>query len=60
VEIVPGIYRVDNVGGANSYLAVSEDTTLVIDTGMAVGKAKFSQGEFLPQLNNATRPKWYG
>jgi glyoxylase-like metal-dependent hydrolase (beta-lactamase superfamily II) len=39
MEIVPGIYRVDNVTGANSYLAVAADTTLVIDTGMP-GNAK--------------------
>jgi glyoxylase-like metal-dependent hydrolase (beta-lactamase superfamily II) len=39
VEIVPGIYRVDNVRGANSYFAVADDTTVVIDTGMP-GNAK--------------------
>jgi glyoxylase-like metal-dependent hydrolase (beta-lactamase superfamily II) len=40
VEIVPGIYRVDNVRGANSYLAVTEDTILVIDTGMPGNASK--------------------
>jgi glyoxylase-like metal-dependent hydrolase (beta-lactamase superfamily II) len=39
VKIVPGIYRVDNIRGANSYLAVADDTTLVIDTGVP-GNAK--------------------
>jgi glyoxylase-like metal-dependent hydrolase (beta-lactamase superfamily II) len=42
MEIVPGIYQVDNVRGANSYLylAVSEDTILVIDSGMPGNASK--------------------
>jgi glyoxylase-like metal-dependent hydrolase (beta-lactamase superfamily II) len=40
MEIVPGIYQVDNVTGANSYLAVSEDAILVIDTGMPGNASK--------------------
>jgi glyoxylase-like metal-dependent hydrolase (beta-lactamase superfamily II) len=40
VEIVPGIWRVDNVSGANSYLVVTEDTILVIDTGMPGNASK--------------------
>jgi glyoxylase-like metal-dependent hydrolase (beta-lactamase superfamily II) len=34
MEITSGIYRVDNVRGANSYLAIINDNVLVIDTGM--------------------------
>jgi glyoxylase-like metal-dependent hydrolase (beta-lactamase superfamily II) len=40
VEIVPGIWRVDNVRGANSYLAVTKDTILVVDTGMPGNASK--------------------
>jgi hydroxyacylglutathione hydrolase len=34
MEIIPGIYRIDGVRGANAYLVVGEDETFVIDTGM--------------------------
>jgi len=34
MRIVPGIWKVDNIRGANSYLVVSKDTVLVVDTGM--------------------------
>lgn len=34
MEITSGLYRVDNVRGANSYLAIFNDNVLVIDTGM--------------------------
>lgn len=34
MEIVPGIYRADNVRAANSYVVVSENATLVVDAGM--------------------------
>jgi hydroxyacylglutathione hydrolase len=37
--MIPGIYRVDGVRGANAYLVIDEDKTLVIDTGMP-GNAK--------------------
>jgi len=35
VEIVPGIHRVNGVRGANCYLAVTGNTLLIIDTGLA-------------------------
>lgn len=34
MEIRPGIYLLDGIRGANSYLSVTEDGILVIDTGM--------------------------
>jgi len=39
MEIIPGIHRIDGVRGANAYLVIGEDETLVIDTGMP-GNAK--------------------
>jgi len=34
MEIKPGVYLLDGIRGANSYLSVTEDGILVIDTGM--------------------------
>jgi hydroxyacylglutathione hydrolase len=39
MEIIPGIHRIDGVRGANAYLVIGEDETLVVDTGMP-GNAK--------------------
>jgi hydroxyacylglutathione hydrolase len=39
MEIIPGIHRIDGVRGANAYLVIGEEETLVIDTGMP-GNAK--------------------
>lgn len=34
MEIVPNVYRIDGIRGANSYLYIAEDGIIIIDTGM--------------------------
>ncbi len=40
MEVAPGIYRIDDIRGANCYLITDHDKILVIDTGMPGGTGK--------------------